>query len=151
RWGTPHRARCADAGGRLEPFHQQHATRTRSASHLRRGDPVMNEAPPISRYLPARREEIALLTSIPHTGTFVPADVRRQFANPSVSAEMMTDWHLHELYAFLPDLGIDVIHATHHRFVVDLNRPADSRPLYPGRFETTLVPTETFQGEPIWN
>jgi len=111
----------------------------------------MNEAPPISRYLPARREEIALLTSIPHTGTFVPADVRRQFANPSVSAEMMTDWHLHELYAFLPDLGIDVIHATHHRFVVDLNRPADSRPLYPGRFETTLVPTETFQGEPIWN
>ncbi|HEY7379452.1 MAG TPA: N-formylglutamate amidohydrolase [Steroidobacteraceae bacterium] len=110
----------------------------------------MNEAPPVSRYLPARREEIALLTSIPHTGTFVPSAIARQFASPSVSAETMTDWHLHELYAFLPDLGIDVIHATHHRFVVDLNRPADSRPLYPGRFETTLVPTETFQGEPIW-
>jgi N-formylglutamate deformylase len=80
----------------------------------------------------------------------VPADIARQFANPALSAEMMTDWHLHQLYAFLPDLGIDVIHATHHRFVVDLNRPADSRPLYPGRFETTLVPAETFQGEPIW-
>ncbi|HZF25943.1 MAG TPA: N-formylglutamate amidohydrolase [Steroidobacteraceae bacterium] len=110
----------------------------------------MHDAPPIWRYLPARREEIALLTSIPHTGTFVPAGIARQFSSPSVTAAMMTDWHLHELYSFLPELGIDVIHATHHRFVVDLNRPADSRPLYPGRFETTLVPTETFQGEAIW-
>jgi N-formylglutamate amidohydrolase len=64
---------------------------------------------------------------------------------------MMTDWALHELYDFLPALGIDVIYATHHRFVVDLNRPPDARPLYPGRFETGLVPTESFQGEPIWS
>jgi len=106
--------------------------------------------PPIWRYLPARHEEIPLLTSIPHTGTFVPDDIVAQFAATTVAARMMADWHLHELYSFLPDLGIDVIHATHHRFVVDLNRPADSRPLYPGRFETTLVPTETFQAEPIW-
>jgi N-formylglutamate amidohydrolase len=62
----------------------------------------------------------------------------------------MADWHLHELYRFLPDLGIDVIHATHHRFVVDLNRPPDSQPLYPGRFETGLIATKTFQGETIW-
>ena len=107
-------------------------------------------APPIWRYLPARREEIPILTSIPHTGTFVPDEIAAQFAHATAAAELMADWHLHELYAFLPDLGIDVLHATHHRFVVDLNRPADSRPLYPGRFETTLVPTETFQGEPIW-
>ena len=91
-----------------------------------------------------------MLTSIPHTGTFVPTEIAAQFATAEMATELMTDWHLHELYSFLPDLGIDVIHATHHRFVVDLNRPADSRPLYPGRFETTLVPTETFQGEPIW-
>lgn len=110
----------------------------------------MPTAPPIWRYLPARSEEIPILTSIPHTGTFVPAEIAAQFARVTAAAELMTDWHLHELYSFLPELGIDVIHATHHRFVVDLNRPADSRPLYPGRFETTLVPTETFQGEPIW-
>ena len=110
----------------------------------------MSTAPPIWRYLPARREEIPILTSIPHTGTFVPGEISAQFAGATRATELMTDWHLHELYSFLPDLGIDVIHATHHRFVVDLNRPADSRPLYPGRFETTLVPTETFQGEAIW-
>jgi len=110
----------------------------------------MSTAPPIWHYLPVRQEEIPVLTSIPHTGTFVPDEIAAQFAATTVASRMMADWHLHELYSFLPDLGIDVIHATHHRFVVDLNRPADSRPLYPGRFETTLVPTETFQGEPIW-
>ncbi len=110
----------------------------------------MSEPPPIWRYWPANGAEIPLLVSIPHTGTFVPADIAVQFADAGMAGTMMADWALHELYAFLPSLGIDAIHATHHRFVVDLNRPPDARPLYPGRFETGLVPTESFQGEPIW-
>lgn len=110
----------------------------------------MSAAPPLFRHLPSRAEEIALLVSIPHTGTFVPPEIAAHFATPAMGEGVMADWHLHELYAFLPDLGIDVLHATHHRFVVDLNRPPDARPLYPGRFETGLVPTETFQGEAIW-
>jgi formiminoglutamase len=109
-----------------------------------------SEAPPLWRYWPAAADEIALLVSIPHTGTFVPAEIVAQFAQRDSAAQLMTDWALHELYTFLPALGIDVIHATHHRFVIDLNRPPDARPLYPGRFETGLVPTESFQGEPIW-
>jgi N-formylglutamate amidohydrolase len=109
-----------------------------------------HEAPPLWRYWPPADTEIALLVSIPHTGTFVPAEIVAQLAQRDVAAEPMTDWALHELYAFLPELGVDVIHATHHRFVIDLNRPPDARPLYPGRFETGLVPAETFQGEPIW-
>jgi N-formylglutamate deformylase len=111
---------------------------------------AIQEAPPIWRYWPPDAAEIALLVSIPHTGTFVPAGIAVQFANEHIASELMTDWALHELYTFLPGLGVDVIHATHHRFVVDLNRPPDARPLYPGRFETGLVPTESFQGEPIW-
>lgn len=110
----------------------------------------MSGVPPLWRYWPAQAAEIPLLVSIPHTGTFVPADIALQFARPEIATTMMTDWALHELYAFLPALGIDVIHATHHRFVIDLNRPPDARPLYPGRFETGLVPTESFHGEPIW-
>lgn len=110
----------------------------------------MSTVPPIFRYLPSRSEEIALLVTIPHTGTHVPADIASRFASPAMGEGTMADWHLHELYAFLPRLGIDVIHATHHRFVVDLNRPPNAAPLYPGRFETGLVPTETFQGEAIW-
>ena len=50
----------------------------------------------------------------------------------------------------LPALGGTLLHATWSRFVVDLNRPPDERPLYPGRFETGLVATETFQGEPVF-
>ncbi|MGH8311074.1 MAG: N-formylglutamate amidohydrolase [Steroidobacteraceae bacterium] len=110
----------------------------------------MSDLPPIWRYWPANAVEIPLLVNIPHTGTFVPTDIAAQFANAGIASTLMTDWALDELYAFLPALGIDVIHATHHRFVVDLNRPPDARPLYPGRFETGLVPTESFQGEPIW-
>lgn len=108
------------------------------------------EAPPVWRHWPATAAEIPLLVSIPHTGTFVPADIAAQFTDAGIASEMMADWALHELYTFLPALGIEVIHATHHRFVVDLNRPPDARPLYPGRFETGLVPMESFQGEPIW-
>lgn len=110
----------------------------------------MSAAPPLFRYVPSTAEEIALLVSIPHTGTDMPPDIAASLASPAMGEGLMADWHLHELYAFLPELGIDVLHATHHRFVVDLNRPPDATPLYPGRFETGLVPTETFQGEQIW-
>lgn len=110
----------------------------------------MNSPPPLFRHLPARGPELPLLVSIPHTGTYVPPQIAARFASPTMAQGEMTDWHLHELYAFLPDLGVDVIHATHHRFVVDLNRPPDSSPLYPGRFETGLVPTATFQGANVW-
>ena len=85
-------------------------------------------APPIWRYLPARREEIPILTSIPHTGTFVPM---RSLRSSRMLRPPRNSWPTGtcmSFYAFLPDLGVDVLHATHHRFVVDLNRPADSRP-----------------------
>lgn len=110
----------------------------------------MSVAPPVVRQLSPRAPEVPLLVSIPHTGVHVPPEIAARFANPAMGRGVMTDWHLHDLYAFLPELGVEVIHATHHRFVVDLNRAPDSAPLYPGRFETSLVPLETFQGEPIW-
>ena len=71
-------------------------------------------------------------------------------AGPAMAALPMTDWHLHELYDFLPGLGITTIHAVYSRFVVDLNRGPKSAPLYPGRFETGLVPLETFHGEAVF-
>lgn len=107
-------------------------------------------SPPIFRYWPAVAEEIPLLVSIPHTGIYFPPQIVSQLASAEMGSGLMADWHLHELYVFLPKLGIDVIHATHHRFVADLNRPPDAAPLYPGRFETGLVPVQTFQGETIW-
>ena len=93
---------------------------------------------------------VPLVVSIPHTGTWLPGDVRASLASPAMHGQPMTDWHLHRLYDFLPSLGATTIFATVSRFVVDLNRPPRPRPLYPGRFETGLVPLETFQGEPVF-
>ena len=100
---------------------------------------------------PPRGEPLPVVVSIPHTGTAVPPEVASRFASKDIAALPMTDWHLHRLYDFLPDMGITTLFATWSRFVVDLNRPPDSRPLYPGRFETGLVPTETFDREAVFS
>ena len=94
---------------------------------------------------------VPLVVSIPHTGTWLPGEVRARLASPAMHAQPMTDWHLHRLYDFLPALGAATIFATVSRFVVDLNRPPQPRALYPGRFETGLVPLETFQGEQVFS
>jgi N-formylglutamate deformylase len=93
---------------------------------------------------------VPLVLSIPHTGTWLPESVRTSLASPAMEAQPMTDWHLDRLYDFLPELGASTLYATVSRFVVDLNRPPEARPLYPGRFETGLVPLQTFQGEAVF-
>lgn len=93
---------------------------------------------------------VPLLVSIPHCGTEVPEDLRGRLASDAVRALPDTDWHLEKLYLFAARLGAKTIHARYSRYVVDLNRAPDSRPLYPGRFETSLVPVRTFHGEPLY-
>ncbi len=91
-----------------------------------------------------------MIVNIPHAGTLVPDDIARDFASPEIAALPMTDWHVDQLYGFLPELGVDTLAARYSRFVVDLNRPPVAQALYPGRFETSVVATETFTGEPIY-
>lgn len=99
----------------------------------------------------ATTKAIPLIVSIPHTGTHVPEAVRDRLASDAMRALPMTDWYLHDLYDFLPALGVTTIHATWSRFCADLNRPPDNTPLYPGRFETGIVARETFWGDSIWS
>ncbi|MDQ2068560.1 N-formylglutamate amidohydrolase [Natronospira bacteriovora] len=96
-------------------------------------------------------EALPVLVNIPHTGTRVPEGISRFFASEAMHSLPNTDWHLHELYDFLPELGVTTLHAVYSRFVIDLNRAPENQPLYPGRFETGLVPTHTFSGEPVWS
>lgn len=91
-----------------------------------------------------------LLVSIPHTGVEIPSWLRARLANEAVAALPDTDWHLHELYDFVAELGATTIHARYTRYLVDLNRPRTQEKLYPGQAETELVPTLTFAGEPIY-
>ncbi len=101
------------------------------------------------RFLPAAKP-IGVIASIPHTGTWLPEELRERLASDAMRALPMTDWHLHELYDFLPRLGIPVVHATVSRFAGDLNRSPEPLELYPGRVETKVVPTETFWGDTVW-
>lgn len=90
-----------------------------------------------------------LLVSVPHSGTWLPEALRAQL-RPEASGLPDTDWHVDRLYDFVPGLGASLLVAHPSRFVVDLNRPEDDTPLYPGQAGTGLIPTELFGGQPIW-
>ena len=91
-----------------------------------------------------------LLVSIPHAGTYLPPDIGARLTACAQSLPD-TDWHVDRLYDFLDDIGATALIATHSRYVVDLNRPADNSPLYPGQAETGVCPVTTFDGQPIWD
>lgn len=93
---------------------------------------------------------VPLVVSIPHAGTHLPEALRARLESDAMRALPMTDWHLMELYDFLPALGVTTIMSPWSRFYVDLNRAPVERPLYPGRFETGLIALQTFQGEQVW-
>lgn len=90
-----------------------------------------------------------LLISMPHAGTFVPA---RMFDGMTERAQLLpdTDWHVDRLYDFAGDLGASLLTGTHSRYVIDLNRPPDDRPLYPGADNSALCPTTLFDRSPVY-
>jgi len=61
-----------------------------------------------------------------------------------------TDWHLDRLYDFVRERGASLLLPHHSRYVIDLNRPPDNAPMYPGANNTELCPTRFFTGEAIY-
>jgi len=90
-----------------------------------------------------------LLVSMPHVGTGVPDTIAARFTEAAKPLPD-TDWHVDRLYDFLDALGASTIAATLSRYVVDLNRPPDDRPLYPGAANTGLCSLATFDDAPIY-
>jgi len=90
-----------------------------------------------------------LLVSMPHCGTHLPPALRSRL---TAAAQVLpdTDWHVDRLYDFAAGLGAGILRATHSRYVIDLNRPPDDRPLYPGASNTELVPTTLFNEGPVY-
>ena len=85
----------------------------------------------------------------PHSGTHIPDAI---LANLNETGRQLldTDWHVPQLYdGLLPEATI--VRANFSRYVIDANRAPDGRSLYPGQNTTGLVPTCTFDGEPIWH
>lgn len=94
---------------------------------------------------------VPVLLSIPHCGTQFPKEIKDQYVPELIAAPDDTDWFVDRLYDFAPSLGITVIHAVYSRWVIDLNRDPDDKPLYTdGRIITGLCPVTNFLGDPIY-
>jgi N-formylglutamate deformylase len=90
-----------------------------------------------------------LVLSLPHVGTAIPDDVASALVPRAVALED-TDWHLAEVYDFARELGASVLVPRFSRYVIDLNRPPENAPMYPGANNTELVPTRFFSGDPLY-
>lgn len=95
-----------------------------------------------------RAGSLPVLVSVPHVGTAVPPEIQGCLT-PLASSLPDTDWHVVELYDMLDAMPVSRLHATWSRMVVDLNRPADSSPLYDTP-TTGVVPELMFDGTPAY-
>jgi N-formylglutamate deformylase len=97
-----------------------------------------------------RQGVVPLLISMPHVGTAIPADQRARYQPRALLTED-TDWHLERLYGELAArLGASLLRPRWSRFLIDLNRPPEDTPMYPGAANTELCPTRFFTGEPLY-
>ncbi|MBX2964855.1 MAG: N-formylglutamate amidohydrolase [Cyclobacteriaceae bacterium] len=96
--------------------------------------------------------KVPLILSVPHCGTAFPDELKSEYKQELIQSPDDTDWFVHRLYDFAPAMGITIIHAVYSRWVIDLNRDPQSKPLYSdGRIITGLCPTTNFFGEAIYN
>jgi len=90
-----------------------------------------------------------LLISMPHVGTVIPPELQPRYVERALQVED-TDWHLEALYHFARDMGASVLVPRYSRYVIDLNRPSENTPMYPGVNNTELCPTRFFTGDALY-
>ncbi len=94
---------------------------------------------------------IPILISVPHCGTEFPDEIKSHYIPERINTLDDTDWFVDRIYKFASELGITIIKAKYHRWVIDLNRDPESKPLYnDGRIITALCPNSNFFGSPIY-
>jgi N-formylglutamate amidohydrolase len=90
----------------------------------------------------------ALLISVPHAGTALPAGLNQRLSSEA-SQLPDTDWFVDRLYHFARALGASMLIAKTARLVVDQNRPSDDQPLYDAsqtKLMTGVLPMQCFSG-----
>lgn len=103
------------------------------------------------RIVPAKGKRVPVLISVPHCGVAFPDELKGQYKAQMIGQPDDTDWFVDKLYDFVSDLGMTMISAVFSRWVIDLNRDPDSKPLYTdGRIITGLCPTTDFLGNKIY-
>ncbi|HNP20154.1 MAG TPA: N-formylglutamate amidohydrolase [Fulvivirga sp.] len=94
---------------------------------------------------------VPILISVPHCGVLFPDEIKNDYNQELIKAPDDTDWFVDQLYDFATEMGITMITAQYSRWVIDINRDPESKPLYDdGRIITELCPTATFAGEDIY-
>jgi N-formylglutamate deformylase len=96
-----------------------------------------------------QRGRTPLLVSLPHCGRHLPEALKPRLVERALGIED-TDWHLERLYAFVHELGASLIVPRCSRYVIDLNRPPEDAPMYPGANNTELCPTRFFSGDALY-
>lgn len=97
-------------------------------------------------------EKVPIVVSVPHCGIKFPVKQKKMYKNEVLSSLDDTDWFVNILYDFVTEIGITMITAQYHRWLIDLNRNPESKPLYnDGRIITGLIPTFDFNGNSLYN
>lgn len=92
-----------------------------------------------------------ILISVPHCGTKIPENLIDNYDPKLIGLLDDTDWYVDKLYDFASEMGITMIKSVYSRWVIDLNRAADSKPLYnDGRVITGLTPLTDFNNNPLY-
>jgi len=103
------------------------------------------------KIIQATTSRVPILVSVPHSGTSFPEEVIGDYNTSLLQQPADTDWFVDLLYDFAPALGITMIVAPYSRWVIDLNRNPNDKPLYTdGRIITALCPATTFLNEPLY-
>src|SRR3954471_19733902 len=101
--------------------------------------------------IPNTAAQVPILISVPHCGVEFPNDIEHDYNQTLIQSPDDTDWFVDRLYDFAPAMGITMITATYSRWVIDLNRDLESKPLYnDGRIITGLCPVTNFLGESLY-
>lgn len=90
-----------------------------------------------------------VVVNIPHAGTQIPPMLRERMTD---EAAMLpdTDWFVDKLYNFARDMHVHLLVAQNTRYLVDLNRNRHEETLYPGAFNTRVIPRQMFNRNPIY-
>lgn len=90
-----------------------------------------------------------VVVNVPHAGTQLPPLMAERLTREAVTLPD-TDWYVDRLYNFARDMHVHLLVAQNSRYVVDLNRNRQPETLYPGAFNTDVVPRYTFDEQPVY-
>jgi len=105
----------------------------------------------VSKLFAAKEPAVPIIINIPHRGTVFPDEIKDQYKSKLIKTPDDTDWFVDKLYDFAPSMGITMLSANYSRWVIDLNRDPNNKPLYSdGRIITSLCPATNFLGESVY-